>query len=85
MHKRFLVTALVCVLMVLAAYFTWQLVFFEYETDSTTRPPPKRLFTVDHLAKLVPLLIISLLTAVGIVACVVVRSHLMRRDALRTV
>ena len=81
MHKRFLVTALVCVLTVLAAYFAWQHVFFEYETDSYTTTA-EQLFTVDHLAKLVPLLIIGLLTAVGIVACVVVRSHLMRRDAL---
>lgn len=81
MNKRFLVTALVCVLMVVAAYFAWQLVFFEYETDSYTTTA-EQLFTVDHLAKLVPLLIIGLLTAVGIVACVVVRSRLMRRDAL---
>ena len=81
MNKRGLVTAIVCTLMVLVAYFAWQFVFFEYETNVYTTTA-EQLFTIDHLTKLVPLLIIGLLTAVGIVACVVVRSHLMRRDAL---
>lgn len=68
--------------MVLAAYFAWQFVFFEYETNVYTTTA-EQLFTIDHLTKLVPLLIIGLLTAIGIVACIAVRDHLMRRDTLR--
>ena len=82
MNKKGLITAIVCTLMVLVAYFAWQFVFFEYETNVYTTTA-EQLFTIDHLTKLVPLLIIGLLTAIGIVACIVVRNHLMRRDTLR--
>ena len=79
MNRKGLVTAIVCALMVLVAYFAWQLVFFEYETDTYTTTA-EQLFTIDHLTKLVPLLIIGLLAAVGIVACIVVRNAIMRHD-----
>jgi polyferredoxin len=69
-------------MIVLVAYFAGQFVFFAYETNVYTTTA-ERLFSADHLAKLVPLLIIGLLTAIGIVACIVVRNRLMRRDALR--
>ena len=83
MKKKGLVTAIVCIAMALVAYFAWLFVFFEYETNVYTTTA-EQLFTIDHLTKLVPLLIIGLLTAIGIVACIVVRNHLMRRDTLRS-
>ena len=82
MTKKSLATALVCIAMVLVAYFAWLFVFYEYETNTYTTTADQ-LFTLDHLAKLVPLLIIGLLTAIGIIACIVVRTKLMRRDPLR--
>ena len=83
MKKKGLVTAIVCVMIVLVAYFAGQFGFFAYETNVYTTTA-EQLFTIDHLTKLVPLLIIGLLTAIGIVACIVVRNHLMRRDTLRS-
>ena len=82
MKKKGLVTAIVCAIMALVAYFAWQFVFFEYETNTYTTTADQ-LFTIDHLTKLLPLLIIGLLTAVGIVACIVVRNTIMRRDTQR--
>ena len=82
MNRKGIVTAIVCALMVLVAYFAWQFVFFEYETNVYTTTA-EQLFTLDHLAKLAPLLIIGLLTAIGIIACVAVRNYLMRHDTLR--
>ena len=82
MTKKGLATALVCIAMVLVAYFAWLFVFFEYETNTYTTTA-EQLFTIDHLTKLAPLLIIGLLTALGIVACIVVRTKLMRHDAFR--
>lgn len=79
-NKKALVTGIVCATMALVAYFAWQFSFFEYE-ENTYTTTAERLFTLDHLAKLLPLLLIGLLSAVGIVACVMVRSRLTRRDA----
>ena len=80
--KKGLVTGIVCVTLILVAYFAWNFSFFEYDTNTYTTTA-EELFTLDHLRKLVPMLLIGLLSAVGIVACVVVRNRLVRRDPLR--
>ena len=59
MNRKGLVTAIVCGLMVLVAYFAWQFVFFEYETNTYTTTA-EQLFTTDHLARLLPLALIGL-------------------------
>lgn len=80
MRTKDLISAIVCATLVLVAYFAWQFPFFEYETNSYTTTADQ-LFTLDHLAKLAPLLIIGLLSAIGIVLCIAVRAWLVRRDA----
>lgn len=82
MNKRGLITGIVCAAMALVAYFAWQFSFFEYETNVYTTTA-SQLFTLDHVVKLAPLLLIGLLSAVGIMACVLVRSWLVRKDPLR--
>jgi lysylphosphatidylglycerol synthetase-like protein (DUF2156 family) len=82
MNRKGLVTAIVCALMVLVAYFAWQLVFFEYETDTYTTTA-EQLFTTDHLARLLPLALIGLLSALSIVACVALRKRLALKDPRR--
>ena len=79
MSKRGLIAGIACASTVLVAYFAWQFSFFEYETAIYTTTAD-RLFTPDHLAKLVPLLLIGLMSAIGIVLCVAVRGWLTRRD-----
>lgn len=74
-----LITGIVCAAMVLVAYFAWQFSFFEYDQNIYTTTADQ-LFTLEHLFKLVPLLLIGLLSAVCIVLCIVVRGWLMRRD-----
>ena len=81
-NKRGIVTGVVCVAMALAAYFAWCLSFFEYESNTYTTTAD-RLFSLDHLSKLAPLLLIGLLSAISIVLCVVVRERMRRRDPLR--
>ena len=80
-NKKALVTGIACAAMMLVAYFAWVFSFYEYDTNTYTTTVD-RLFTLDHLAKLRPLLVIGLLTAVGIVLCVVVRAQLVKRDEL---
>jgi hypothetical protein len=67
--------------MVLVAYFAWQFTFFEFDTNTYTTTADQ-LFTLSHLANLVPLMTIGLLTAVGIVLCIVARESLIKRDRL---
>lgn len=78
-NKKALVTGIVCAAMVLVAYFAWLFSFYEYDTNTYTTTA-ERLFTLDHLKGLVPLLLIGFLTAVGIVLCAAVRKHLVKRD-----
>ena len=82
MSKKGLVTGIICVALVLVAYFAWNFSFFEYDTNTYTTTA-EELFTLDHLRRLAPLLLCGLLSAAGIVACVVVRNRLVRRDPLR--
>ena len=79
--KRNLVIGLTCALMVLVAYFAWQFTFFEFDTNTYTTTADQ-LFTLSHLANLVPLMTIGLLTAIGIVLCIVARESLIKRDRL---
>ena len=79
--KRGLITGIVCASMVLVAYFAWLFVFYEYDTNTYTTTA-EQLFTPDHLAKLAPLVLIGLLSAVGIVLCILVRAALTRRDVM---
>ncbi|MBR3224575.1 MAG: 4Fe-4S binding protein [Atopobiaceae bacterium] len=79
--KRGVVTGLICVAMALIAYYAWNLSFFEYESNIYTTTAD-RLFTLDYVARLSPLLLIGLLSAIGIVLCVVVRGRMRRRDPL---
>lgn len=80
MKNKGLATGIVCASMTLVAYFAWQFSFFEYDTNTYTTTADQ-LFTGEHLARLVPLLLIGLLSAIGIVLCVFVRSQLVRRDS----
>lgn len=81
MTKRNLVIGLTCVLMVLVAYFAWQFTFFEFDTN-TYETTADQLFTLSHLAGLVPLMLIGLLTAIGVVLCIAAREYLVKRDRL---
>ncbi|MDO4797131.1 MAG: 4Fe-4S binding protein [Coriobacteriales bacterium] len=82
MGKRGLITGIVCATMALVAYFAWQFSFFECDANTYTTTA-EQLFTPDHAAKLAPLLLIGLLSALGIVLCIVVRQRIVRKDPLR--
>jgi len=80
-RRQALVTLVVCVVMAIVAYFAYAFSFYEVETSTYTTTADE-LFTLDHLARLAPLLIIGLLSAVGIVLCVIVRARMVARDAV---
>ena len=80
--KKALITGIVCAAMALVAYFAWQFEFFTYDTNSYTTTA-EQLFTTDHLARLLPLALIGLLSALSIVACVALRKRLALKDPRR--
>ena len=71
LRKRVL-TALTCAALVFAAYHAWRLPFYEYaeEIYTTTKD---RLFTLDWLLHLIPLLIILGLSATAIMISIAAR------------
>ena len=73
LRKRAL-TALICAVLVLAAYHAWRLPFYEYaeEIYTTTKD---RLFTLDWLLHLIPLLIILGLSATAIMISIAARER----------
>ena len=78
LRKRAL-TALICAVLVLAAYHAWRLPFYEYaqEIYTTTKD---RLFTLDWLLHLIPLLIILGLSATAIMISIAAREKMLSQN-----
>ncbi|MBR6488551.1 MAG: 4Fe-4S binding protein [Clostridiales bacterium] len=77
--KKIIITVIVCISLCLLAYFSWKIPFYEFQTMNLDTGLEK-LFSVDYLKTLVPLLIIVALAAVGIVLCIWLRKLVIRFD-----
>ncbi len=78
-RKRIVITVLVCIALVLLAYFAYLLPFYEFVTNDYDVSFEK-LFSWEYLKTLVPLFIIIALAAVGIVLIIRLRRILAKAD-----
>ncbi|MBR0411188.1 MAG: 4Fe-4S binding protein [Eubacterium sp.] len=78
-YRKTAVTGLICIALMVIAYFSHKFPFFEYAKESytTTRD---QLFTLDWLLHLLPLILILALSAFGILLCIAARKRMLRKN-----
>ena len=74
--KRIIVTAIVCIIMFALAYFALYLPFYIFSPESYGTSLEK-IFSYEYLKTLLPLFIITAVSALGIVLTVLIRLHIM--------
>lgn len=79
-RKKIFITSVIGIGMALLAYFAWLFPFYEFSVNDY-ETSMKKLFSVEYLKTLVPLLIIITLAGVGIVLVVFVRKLLAKTDS----
>jgi len=77
--KRIGITAAVCAVMLACAWFAWMIPFFEFDGEYSAEQVGAFL-SLPYLKNLLPLGLILLLSALGIILCIQVRKHILRRD-----
>ena len=77
--KRAGITAAVCAGMLAIAWYAWRLTFFEFDGEYSAEQVGSFL-SLNYLKNLLPLGLILLLSAVGIVLCIQVRKRIIRKD-----
>ena len=78
-RKRIIITSIVCIALAALAYFAWLFPFYEFETPDYSTSVEK-IMSIDYFKTLVPLLIITALSAAGITLCVWVRKLMVKTD-----
>ena len=77
--KRFLVTIAVCAGMLALAWYAWLLPFCEFP-DEFSAEQVGSFLSPAYLKNLLPLGLIVLVSAVGIVLCIQVRKRILKKD-----
>ncbi|MBQ9268240.1 MAG: 4Fe-4S binding protein [Oscillospiraceae bacterium] len=77
--KRIWVTAGICAAMFALAWFAWRLPFFEFSEEYSAEQVGSFL-SLKYLKNLLPLILILLLSALGILICIGVRKRIIRKD-----
>ena len=77
--KRIIITSIVCILMAALSYFAWLFPFYEFSVNDYETSLEK-IMSPEYLKTLVPLLIIFVLTAAGIIITVILRKQLAKTD-----
>ncbi len=77
--KRIIITSIVCILMAALSYFAWLFPFYEFSVNDYETSLEK-IMSPEYLKTLVPLLIIFVLTAAGIILTVILRKQLAKTD-----
>ena len=74
-----IVTGIICLIMVLMAYFAENFPFFVYEEEEL-HTSLQQFFSAEHLVRLLPFLIVIVMTAVSIRICIWIRAFLLPKD-----
>ena len=77
--KKIWLTAGVCAAMFALAWFAWRLPFFEFSEEYSAEQVGSFL-SLKYLKNLLPLILILLLSALGILICIGVRKRIIRKD-----
>ena len=77
--KKIWLTAGVCAAMFALAWFAWRLPFFEFREEYSAEQVGSFL-SLKYLKNLLPLILILLLSALGILICIGVRKRIIRKD-----
>ena len=77
--KKIWLTAGVCAAMFALAWFAWRLPFFEFSEEYSAEQVGSFL-SLKYLENLLPLILILLLSALGILICIGVRKRIIRKD-----
>ena len=77
--KKIWLTAGVCAAMFALAWFAWRLPFFEFSEEYSAEQVGSYL-SLKYLKNLLPLILILLLSALGILICIGVRKRIIRKD-----
>ena len=77
MNKRRtrIITGIICLIIAILAYFAERFPFYVYEEEEL-HTSLQQFFTVEHLVRLLPFLIVVVMTAVSIRICIWIRGFL---------
>ena len=81
MNKRRtrIITGIICLIIAILAYFAERFPFYVYEEEEL-HTSLQQFFTVEHLERLLPFLIVVVMTAVSIRICIWIRGFLFPKD-----
>ena len=81
MNKRRtrIITGIICLIIAVLAYFAERFPFYVYEEEEL-HTSLQQFFTVEHLVRLLPFLIVIVMTAVSIRICIWIRGFLFPKD-----
>ena len=81
MNKRRtrIITGIICMIIAILAYFAERFPFYVYEEEEL-HTSLQQFFTVEHLVRLLPFLIVVVMTAVSIRICIWIRGFLFPKD-----